>query len=59
MRNGLFTARRIRPPEKVRERIAQGDFQGPDKKAFWVYLDEHSEPVGMVCLHELTDDAMA
>jgi hypothetical protein len=43
----------------VRERIAQGDFQGPDKKAFWVYLDEHSEPVGMVCLHELTDDAMA
>ncbi|EKD81825.1 MAG: GCN5-related N-acetyltransferase [uncultured bacterium] len=42
--------------EKVKTWIENGDFQGEDNKAFWVFCDGEPETVGMVCLHEMTDD---
>jgi RimJ/RimL family protein N-acetyltransferase len=42
--------------EKVQKWIADGDFEGDDNKTFWVYCPEMSEPVGLLALHELTDD---
>jgi len=42
--------------EKVQKWIADGDFEGEDNKTFWIYSPDMSEPVGLVSLHELTDD---
>lgn len=43
-------------PEKVQKWISDGDFEGDDNRTFLIYLTDQSEPVGMVALHELTDD---
>ena len=43
-------------PEKVQKWISEGDFEGDDNRTFWIYLSDQPEPVGLVALHELTDD---
>jgi RimJ/RimL family protein N-acetyltransferase len=41
--------------DQVCRSISEGFFSGEDNKTFWIYLKDQPEPVGIVCLHELTD----
>ncbi|MFZ5952851.1 MAG: GNAT family N-acetyltransferase [Candidatus Rifleibacteriota bacterium] len=43
-------------PEKVRKWVADGDFEGEDNKTFWICLHGQDKPVGLIAIHELTDD---
>lgn len=42
--------------ERVRENIKTGAFSSPDDLTFWVFIEGKSEPAGLLCLHEMTDD---
>jgi histidine triad (HIT) family protein len=42
--------------EKVRKWIADGSYSGEDNQTFWIRLNGYAEPVGVICLHELSDE---
>jgi len=41
--------------DQVRQSIADGFYSGADNRTFWISLKGQTGPVGLVCLHELTD----
>lgn len=41
--------------ERISSSIAEGFYTGPDNQTFWIRLESEKQPIGLVCLHELTD----
>ena len=41
--------------DQVRKSISNGFYSGDDNKTFWIFLEGQPDPIGIICLHELTD----